>query len=199
MRKTVSKENLIYYKIGDRIRKHRKEKDLKLLELAAEANISSAMLSKIENGRMIPTIPTLFAIINKLDVSPEVFFSELNNETKFPGYIFIPKADYASYVKEENASGFDYYSILEHVVSVQSFQLSLLELSPNAKRPLVTTAGFEYIYLIKGSVKYFLEDKYFKMTQGDSLFFDGNIPHVPINESKKPSLLLVLYLFTEPK
>ena len=199
MSKAVSKENLIYYKIGDRIRKHRKEKDLKLLELAAEANISSAMLSKIENGRMIPTIPTLFAIINKLDVSPEVFFSELNTETKFPGYIFIPKADYASYVKEENASGFNYYSILEHVVSVQSFQLSLLELSPNAKRPLVTTAGFEYIYLIKGSVKYFLDDKYFKMTQGDSLFFDGNIPHVPINESKKPSLLMVLYLFTEPK
>lgn len=199
MSDVVLREDLIYFKIGDRIRKYRKEKDLKLLELAAEANISSAMLSKIENGRMIPTIPTLFAIINKLDVAPEVFFSELKAANKFPGYIFIPQESYTSYVKEENASGFDYSSILEHTMNGQAFQISLLRLSPKAKRPPVATAGFKFIYLIDGAIKYFLEDKSLDMKHGDSLFFDGNISHVPVNESKKTALLLVLYFFTESK
>ena len=72
---TIDQAKLTYYKIGGVIRKYRKEKDLKLLDLAAITGIKSAMLSKIENGRMIPTIPTLFTIIQKLGISPEVFFS----------------------------------------------------------------------------------------------------------------------------
>jgi transcriptional regulator with XRE-family HTH domain len=99
---------LSYFKIGDTIRKYRKERDLKLQDLAGLIDISASMLSKIENGRMIPTIPTLFAIINKLGISPELFFSELNEKEDFPGYVFIPQSDYVPYVKEENVAGFDY-------------------------------------------------------------------------------------------
>src|SRR5690606_16432898 len=102
-------EGLAYFKIGDTIRKYRKERNLKLQDLAALIDMSSSMLSKIENGRMIPTIPTLFTIIQKLGVSVETFFMELKEKDGFPGYIFIPQSEYVPYVKEEDVSGFDYY------------------------------------------------------------------------------------------
>ena len=51
--------------------------------------------------------------------------------------------------------------------------------------------------VLSGEVKYQLEDTFFDMKEGDALFFDGNIPHVPHNESAEPASLLVFYLFGE--
>lgn len=192
-------DHLIYHKIGEQLRKHRKERDLKLLDLASMTNIGSAMLSKIENGRLIPTIPTLFTIINKLGVAPDVFFAELNAENKFPGYFFLPRSGFSPYVKEESAVGFDYLSILEHSVEGGAFQVSLLRLKPGAKRTAISTAAFEFIYLVKGDIIFELEDKSFVMKEGDALFFDGNIAHVPVNKSRKTVVMLVFYIFNNTK
>lgn len=195
----LSQGQLAYYKIGGLIRKYRKEKDLKLLDLSALTGIKSAMLSKIENGRMLPTIPTLFTIINRLSIRPEVFFAQLSNEDNFPGYFFLPKASFSTYEKEESAVGFQYQSILEYNYEGGNFQISLVTLQPGASRPQVTTAAFEFVYVLQGALGYELEDKTFDMETGDALFFDGNIAHVPKNKTQTPAMLLVLYLFTEGK
>jgi len=187
---------LAYHLIGELIRKYRKDKGLKLIDLASKTGMGSALLSKIENGRMIPTIPTLFSIVSQLNIPLDQFFGELNQANEFPGYIFIPQSAYKPYVKEEKAQGYFYSSILEHGMTAGSFQISLLELLPGAKRKQVSTEAHEYIYVLDGPLEYHLEKEVFKMNTGDSLFFDGKIPHHPINTSRKKVLMLVVYFFT---
>lgn len=148
---------------------------------------------------MIPTIPVLFAIINELNISVQTFFSELKEDKIFPGYFFIPLENYSRYEKEENVKGFNYFSILERQNGKGSVQISLLEIEPYSNREKVRTDAFEFIYLIKGQVKYSLGKKSIEMKAGDSLFFDGNIPHVPINEYKEIVSMLVVYFFSEGK
>ncbi|WP_276481473.1 helix-turn-helix domain-containing protein [Paraflavitalea pollutisoli] len=194
---SANQGQLEYYKIGGLVRKYRKEKDLKLLDLSTLTGIKSAMLSKIENGRMVPTIPTLFTIIQKLGIKPDVFFAQLSTENDFPGYFFLPKDGFTSYEKEEGAVGYQYQSILEYNFEGGAFQISLLTLQPGSQRSLVTTSAYEFIYVIDGNLLYQLEDKTFHMTAGDALFFDGNIAHVPVNNSNATVRLLVLYLFTD--
>ncbi len=186
---------LAYHRIGGLIRRYRKDKGLKLLDLSEITGIKSALLSKIENGRMLPTIPTLFTIIQKLNIKPETFFAELSAEKHFPGYILLPAATYTAYEKEENAIGFEYQSILEQNFEGGAIQISLLTLKPNARRELVSTAAFEYVYVLEGQLRFQLEDKTFDLAEGDSIFFDGSISHVPINNKKKKVRLLVMYLF----
>ena len=70
----------------------------------------------------------------------------------------------------------------------------LLKLEPNAKREMVTTDGMEFIYLIEGEISYKLDTTEFNMSTGDSLFFDGRIPHLKINKSTKEAKILVVYL-----
>jgi transcriptional regulator with XRE-family HTH domain len=188
--------NFVIHKIGAKIRTYRKAKKLRVLDLANASGISSAMVSKIENGRIIPTIPTLFDLIRVLKVEPEDFFAGINDH-KFGGYLLIRHEDYVPYVKEENAIGFNYRSILEHHHDGNAFQISIVELLPNSSRPPVTTAAFEFLYVIQGEIAYHLGDNIFDLRTGDSIFFDGNIPHVPVNATAEKVIYLVLYLFME--
>jgi transcriptional regulator with XRE-family HTH domain len=54
------------------VRAWREYKQIKMNELAKRAGISSAYLSQIENGKRNPTIDTLKAIANELEIDIEM-------------------------------------------------------------------------------------------------------------------------------
>lgn len=64
------------YCIGLKLRTLRTHKRLTLARLAAETGLSTALLSKLETDRMIPTLPTLAAISRVYGVGLEHFFAE---------------------------------------------------------------------------------------------------------------------------
>lgn len=72
-------------------------------------------------------------------------------------------------------------------------EISLLTISPGAQREPVSTNGFEFLYLVKGNLSYTLGDSSLSLEEGDSLFFNGEIPHVPVNYSETDVILLVIY------
>jgi transcriptional regulator with XRE-family HTH domain len=59
-----------------KLRSLRTQKRLTLSRLAAETRLSTALLSKLETDRMIPTLPTLAAISRVYGVGMSYFFSE---------------------------------------------------------------------------------------------------------------------------
>ena len=73
----------------------------------------------------------------------------------------------------------------------------LLELAKTANRPMVETEAFEYKYILSGKVSYNIDNKIYKLSAGDSLLFDGRIPHTPSNMGKRKSVMLVIYFFEE--
>lgn len=64
------------YCIGMKLRSLRTRKRLTLSRLAAETKLSTALLSKLETDRMIPTLPTLATISRVYGVGLSYFFSE---------------------------------------------------------------------------------------------------------------------------
>jgi transcriptional regulator with XRE-family HTH domain len=78
MTKTVSyaKWSLEPYSIGLKLRSLRTQKRLTLSRLAAETGLSTALLSKLETDRMIPTLPTLATISRVYGVGMSHFFAE---------------------------------------------------------------------------------------------------------------------------
>jgi transcriptional regulator with XRE-family HTH domain len=64
------------YCIGLKLRSLRTQKRLTLSRLAAETGLSTALLSKLETDRMIPTLPTLATISRVYGVGLSHFFSE---------------------------------------------------------------------------------------------------------------------------
>ena len=78
MPKTVSyaKWSLEPYCIGMKLRLLRTRKRLTLARLAAETGLSTALLSKLETDRMVPTLPTLATISRVYGVGMSYFFAE---------------------------------------------------------------------------------------------------------------------------
>src|SRR4249920_2614493 len=63
------------YAIGERVRVLRLKKKIGLVELGQHTGLSPALLSKIERGRLFPTLPTLLRIALVFGVGLEFFFS----------------------------------------------------------------------------------------------------------------------------
>lgn len=189
----MSDSEYLTIQIGSKIKSIRKDQGLKLGELADKSGISIAMISKIENGRVFPTIPSLIQILRALGVDLNDFFMDMKADEKFPGYVLKRKSDYQPIEKEEESVGFHYVSVLNHTIERSSMEVAILTLHSYAQRDKVSTAGLEYIYLLKGEISFELGDHVFELNEGDSLLFDGNISHVPHNKRETTAMLLVIY------
>jgi transcriptional regulator with XRE-family HTH domain len=78
MAKTVSytQWSLEPYCLGVKLRGLRTQKRMTLARLAAETGLSTALLSKLETDRMVPTLPTLATISRVYGVGLSYFFKE---------------------------------------------------------------------------------------------------------------------------
>jgi transcriptional regulator with XRE-family HTH domain len=83
MSKTVAYSQWLLepYCIGLKLRALRNQKRLTLAQLAAETGLSTALLSKLETDRMIPTLPTLATIGRVYGVGMSHFFAEPGRHT----------------------------------------------------------------------------------------------------------------------
>jgi Predicted transcriptional regulators len=187
----MNDEHISY--IGKRIKEIRLTKEQKLIDLAVKSGVSKGLLSRIENGRTIPSLPVLLEIINALGEKPGNFFESIDFSSTSPFYRLIRKEEYQP-VDKEDSVGFNYFSIISKSFNEMTFNATHLKLAPQASREMVTTDGMEFIYLISGNIDYLLGNTTLTMHEGDSLFFDGRVPHLKINKSEEAAQILVIYL-----
>ena len=69
------------YCLGQKLRSLRTQKRLTLARLAAETGLSTALLSKLETDRMVPTLPTLATISRVYGVGLSYFFRDADRHT----------------------------------------------------------------------------------------------------------------------
>ena len=75
MTDTIS-EGLGRYSIGEKLRSMRLRKSMGLVELGKHTGLSAALLSKLERGKLFPTLPTLLRIAMVFGVGLDYFFSD---------------------------------------------------------------------------------------------------------------------------
>ncbi len=187
-------EDDILIQISNRIKERRREKSITVQELASRANVSKGLISQIENSRTVPSLLVLLDIIKALEIDLNAFFKNINAKANHQPVFIKQSGDYESFEKE-HARGFRYQRIFTQLMKQSTVDIVLLELEPNAKRPLVQTEAFEYKYILQGNVEYQFNEHTYYLNQGDSVLFDGRVPHTPKNPGKETARLLVIYFF----
>lgn len=188
-----ARENNLQEAIGVQVRSLRKQHDMTVMELAGQAGLSAGMLSKIENGGICPSLHTLQALAQALNVPITALFEKFEER-----YDVSYVASGAGVTIERRGSKAGHlYQLLGHSlggdVVVEPYLVTLSEgASPYSS---FRHEGVEFIHLLEGRVGYRHGDRLFEMGPGDSLFFDSAAPHGPEVLRELPLRLLSIIVY----
>lgn len=174
------------------IRKLRTEKNLTLAELAKKARVTKGFLSQVENFRAMPSLSLIYKIAESLEVEPAELFQVTKDS---PRYVCTKKGEGVIIKREYPESGFVYRALAKGK-NAKTMEPFLLEIPAKATRKSVTTNGDEFIMLLEGRIDFHLGNDVVRLAPGDSLYFEGEIPHYPENATNKPAVMLVVYSIT---
>lgn len=197
MNYTQMKDNTIF-KISSRIKEIRKGKGITIQDLADRAGVSKGLISQVENNRTVPSLLVLINIIGALEIDLTEFFKGFTSDGDLGPVIVRRKEQYESFEKE-HALGFMYKRIFTTSIVNSTMDIVLLELEPDANRPMVTTEAFEYKYILAGEVEYIFENEVVHLKEGDSILFDGRLSHSPRNSGTQKASMLIVYFFEQDK
>ncbi len=187
----------VLIQISSQLKDKRKSQGITLQELANRAEVSKALISQIENNRTIPSLLVLINLIRSLGLDLNIFFDEIAKNSANGQLVIRRKEEYQTFYKEDS-NAFIYKRILTKSISGLTLDLVLLDVLPNAQREsMITTEAFEFKYIIKGEIEYTVGDETHLLKEGDSLFFDGRVPHKPRNTQNEPAQMLVVHFFAE--
>jgi transcriptional regulator with XRE-family HTH domain len=163
--------------IGRQVRALRKRLNMTVANLAKQAQLSSGMLSKIENGLTSPSLATLNALANALHVPVTSLFrgyEEQRDVTNIKAGKGLPIERRGSYAGHQ-------YQLLGHTIGKPyTIEPYLITISDKSEVfPVFQHAGTEFIYMLEGRVTYRHANKTYRLEPGDSLFFDAEASHGP--------------------
>lgn len=167
-------EGLSNYRIGPKIRSLRTEKSLGLAQLGDHTGLSAGMLSKIERGQVIPTLPTLLRISLVFGVGLDHFFDDghapVLEVIRAKNRIKLPNTT-------EKMPTF-FFESLDFPVNDRPIEAYLVEFMPrtSASDPH-EHKGVELVFVMKGEVEIRIHDEIYKLQAGDSMYFDSQFPH----------------------
>ncbi len=164
------------YRIGQKLRTLRTGKKLSLVELGEHSGLSTAMLSKIERGQMIPTLPTLLRIALVFGVGLEHFFAEADEK---PLASVVRKAERLRLPNRAGQHLPTYlFESLDFPVTDRKME-AYLALFPMRSRPSEPHKhdGAELIYVFKGELAVSIGEDEITLAEGDALYFDSAAPH----------------------
>lgn len=185
-------EGLRSYSIAERLRGLRLKKKMGLVELGQHTGLSPALLSKLERGRLFPTLPTLLRIAMVFSVDLQYFFAgprerpvvavvRGKDRVRLPDTpgtphvnFFFESLDFPAAERRLNAYYADFPAIAEEHVR------------PHAH------PGAEVVYVLNGSLELRIGEQKHVLDAGDSVYFDSSIPHAYRRHARQPCAAMIV-------
>ena len=150
--KTIA-DGLKPYGVGEKLRTLRLKKSMGLVELGQHTGLSPAMLSKLERGKLFPTLPTLLRIAMVFGVGLDFFFAD---ERKRHVVSIVRKQERIKFPENAGSSVIAYnFESLDFKVSERKLSAFYAEFEPvpaEKVRPH-QHPGVELLYMISGKLE----------------------------------------------
>jgi transcriptional regulator with XRE-family HTH domain len=182
------------YAIGEKLRALRLKKSMGLVELGKHTGLSAALLSKLERGKLFPTLPTLLRIALVFNVGLDFFFTD---ERKRRIVAVARKKDRVRFPERPGASDVPYFfECLDYPATekkLNAFLAEFQDVSPERNKAH-NHAGIEFVYLVNGTLDIKVGGEEISLDAGDSLYFDSAVPHSYRRSGKKTCEAVIVTL-----
>ncbi len=173
--------------LGKAIRERRLARDLTLVELAAEVDLSQPFLSQVENGRARPSMTSLYKIAHSLGTTPQAFFGGPTGSTNEPT---LTRAGEETAVQVTGTAAESICHL--KLAGTAPFHVLEFEGLPAAFLDYWEHDGFEALYVIEGTVDVDLDGEVSTLSAGDFLSYPSRLPHRLRSASKRKARVLLI-------
>lgn len=178
------------YAIGEKLRALRLRKKIGLVELGRHTGLSAAMLSKVERGKLFPTLPTLLRIALVFSVGLEYFFSD---DQKRHVVAIVRRTDRKRFPERPDGRDISFYfESLDFAAVERKFNAYYAEFQVPEKARPHHHAGAEFLSVLKGKLEIRIGTEDHILEPGDSIYFDSSLPHTYKRVSQKPCSAIVV-------
>ena len=206
-------------RVGERVAMHRKDRHLKVSELARLVGVSPSLISQIERGQSQPSVATLFALAESLEVPVDAFFvkegpaAEATPETPAkpstpaagessapatPGTQskrYVVRGDARSAISIEGGVLWERLTpeTLPHVEFLELIYQPRAESNPELYRH----PGTEMVLVLSGRFDIYVGFERYELSPGDSIHFPSSFPHRYVNPTEDVSRAVTVILHDE--
>ena len=189
---SVVNESLRPYAIADKLRTLRLRKSMGLAQLAEHTGLSQAMLSRLENGRLVPTLPTLTRIAMVFSVGLDYFFTDPRKR-----YVtaVIRRSERRLFPSDPKATIVPWhFESLDFRVNERKLNGYLAHFHPMPPEKVVPHhhPGVELLYLIEGKLELTVGVEKYQLAEGDAIYFDSLQMHSYRSLMKSPCTAMVV-------
>ncbi|MEM5817246.1 hypothetical protein SDC9_35730 [bioreactor metagenome] len=172
--------------LGSAIRFMRKNQKLSLKDVAEKTELTISHLSQIERNLASPSLITLEKIASALGYPISSFFVN----PQFTSTHIPAEAQRTIQINP----GMTLRFLINNVGQRNQLGAYIAEVA-DLSEEIIIHHGTKLIYVLEGEMHFNVAQKEFYLTEGDSLFFNGNVPHWISRKSKSK---LKLFVATTP-
>lgn len=162
--------------LGVRLRLARQMKGLTLKELAESSGCSESLLSKVENGKVLPSLPMIHRVVQVLETNISWLFDEPADDESV-----IFRQGTRPVITLDKHKGTSRGLMLERIIPYKDghlLQCNIHHLEIGGQSgETITHEGEEVGYILTGIVELTLNGDTFRLETGDGFCFRSNIPH----------------------
>ena len=195
--------------IGARLAAHRARRGVRVSELARRIGVSPSLISQIERGQSRPSVSTLFAMAQALDVPVDAFFRDGDEAAGPPERAAplpeesteaMPAGDHRYVVSADDRAAIDIDGGVrwERLTPTTLDHVDFLELiyAPHAESnpTLYRHPGSEMVLVLRGRLDIHLGFERYELGPGDSIHFPSSFPHRYVNPTDETARAVTVIL-----
>jgi len=166
--------------VGPRLRALRKARGVTLEQMAERTGISISTLSRLESGRRRPTLELLFALAQEYRVP----LDELVGAPQV--------ADPRIHPRPINRNGTTWLALTRNPEGFNAFK-QIVPVGHSDTDDRRVHPGYEWLYILSGSLRLALGDEVFDLDAGEVAEFDTTVPHAIANVGTVAVEVLIIY------
>lgn len=177
-----------------RLRHARHLKKMRLRDVADVVGCSESMMSKMECGKALPSMKMLHRVAKALDTSIAALF---NTDEDQDQVVYKSGKRQSITIKDgKKDSGIRLERLIPYAAA-RTLEGNIHIIGPGASNGgTIRHDGEEVGYVISGEINLSVADKHYVLTDGDSFFFNSDLPHSYHNATDQ--LALVLWINSPP-
>ncbi len=177
--------------IGARLRALRAAQGLSLRQLARTIGASPSLLSQVENGKVTPSVDTLYLLADALEVPVASFFGEEASATPTGG-AWVVRALERKQIELEG--GVTWQNLLPGEEAGTRFMEIRYAPGATSGEHMLAHPGRDLFVVLDGELTFRVGFGEHRLTAGDSIGFGNNQPHQLRNEGPEEARAIVFVI-----